>query len=200
MKCDLRQKGFSAEAALPPLVGVVCLLLAGCPVAGLDAPDQATRLVGLNPEMAALIDAPPVEWPEYGAMSLANTHWTGSEDCTFYGASGLSWRYVGWTPESGSMSFDELGFPSGVSPTAYTFKRAAFTDTSFDVAYVVSVEMASTDGMQTMSYVVWLSGELSGGGQTLTGRQRVAVFVTRPELRSDVSGGCDCAYTMSRYE
>ena len=113
------------------LAGGVCVLLAGCPS---PETDQVEWAIGPNRELAALIDAPAVDLPEHGALSLANTDWTGSQDCAFYGDSGLSFRYIGWTPQSGSMHFDELGLPSGFAATPYTLKRAVFTDTSFDEA------------------------------------------------------------------
>ena len=172
-------------------------VIAGCPSSEID---EVARVIGPSRELAALIDAPVVDLPEHGALSLANTDWIGSQDCTFYGDSGLSFRYIGWTPQSGSMRFDDLGFPSGFAGTPYTLKRAAFTDTSFDAAYTVSIEMADAEGMHTISYVFWQSGKLEPDGHTLTGRLRVGAFMTEPGLNDDVSGSYDCTFTMSPAE
>ena len=138
--------------------------------------------------------------PTEGASALANTDWSGTQDCMITGDINMLISGPGTNPLSDSLYFDERGLPSGTYGTGYQFKRATFTGDSFDLAYTVVITQSFNDPPVTVAQVMTLSGKRSADGRTLTGRRRLGSISSAGGPAADVAVTYDCTFTLSLVE
>jgi hypothetical protein len=187
----------------------VCLLLAGCPaqseLAAWTAPDfkstaQQLSSAALDPRLAALLDSPPVDPPATGATALANTRWKGTEDCAMTGNVNIVLSGTGTIPLSDDLDFDARGYPSEVYGVPAQFKRASFTETSFDLAFVVVITTSRPDLTITNTLFMMLSGQQSADGREITGQRLYGTFQSNGDPSGDVAVNYDCSFTLNVVE
>jgi hypothetical protein len=192
------------------LVAVALSTIAGCPIqAPQSAPNaldtwpgapavtpSSTILHALPPDLTALLNAPPVDAPTVGAAALANTSWSGTQDCVITGDYHMLLSGPGTNPLSDSLYFDERGIPSSTSGYGYQFKRATFTASSFDVACTAVMSRAMSGSYTSVAYVITLSGQRGADGR-LAGRHRWGVIYSLDGPAADVAIVEDCAFTMT---
>ena len=171
--------------------------------AGRDSPPAApdpTIFHALSPELTALLNAPPIDAPTAGASALANTRWSGTQDCVLTGDINMLISGPGTNPMSDTLYFDGRGVPSELTGLPYQFKRATFAEDSFDVAGTFVVSMAISETVTSTAYVITLSGRRSADGRTLTGQRRLGILESFDGPAADLAVTYDCTFTLSLVE
>lgn len=187
--------------------------LAGCPAQvdslagfGQSAQDSGERganqtiLHSLPADLAALLNASPIDPPTEGAAALASTSWSGTQDCVLTGDFNMLISGPGTDPLSDSISFDERGIPSEPSGFPWQFKRAQFTDDSFDLACTFEMSTQLSGSYSAASYVMTLTGQRSADGRTLTGTRRWGVLQAYDGPAADLAMTYVCKFSLSMDE
>ncbi len=153
-------------------------------------------LHALPSELDMLLYAPPIEPPVVGAAGLANTRWKGTQDCVITGDVNVLLSGPGTRPMSESLYFDEQGISSQFDALGNQYKRAVFTDNSFDVATTFVISTSTSGVSSTSAYVTTMTGQRSADGRTLTGRTRIGMLIAVDGTAADVAVVQDCTFTL----